>query len=875
MVAAPELSTIVDGTDFQRYEQLQNGFSAGGVHHPEEPAPAGGSDFKKRMQERQLTVKGMHCAACSSRIERVAGNMDGVERAAVNLAAETMDLVWDENIHTFEEIAERIQALGFELVAPEESEFARLDLSISGMSCAACSTRIEKVLSQLEGVEAVHINLADASGWVDFRNDVVSQRAIREAIGNLGFEARPVSAQQDLFTRKREETAARLAAMKKKLILAILLALPLFFLSMGEMLGIPLPESISPYSHPVNFALIQFILVVGIMFLGRNFYLNGFPALFRGVPNMDSLIAVGTGAAFIYSTWNMVEIMLGIDVQAKVMDLYFESAGVLIALVSVGKYMESRSTSHTSDAIAQLMQLTPDVATQLVDAEGELEQRDLPAEEIEEGDLLLIRPGDRIPVDGEVVFGSSVIDESMLTGEPIPVSKKEGDAVVGGTLNRNGLLHVRARQVGNDTMLARIVRMVQEAQGSKAPIANMADRISLYFVPVVMSVALATGLGWYFLGEVEFSTALRFFIAVMVIACPCAMGLATPTSIMVGTGRGAQLGVLVKSGEVLERAEKTDVVVFDKTGTLTHGTPVLTDIISVDDALERERVLLLAASGEQHSEHPLAEALVNHARQKGVALQQPQAFTAIQGKGIAATVESEAILLGNRQLLQGNGIDTVGVEETVAQLSSQGKTVLYLAVNRQLTALLAVADTLKAEVVPALSRMRKMGLRCIMLTGDQQVTADAVAAQAGIDEVIAGVLPDKKADVIEELQQRGHQVAMVGDGINDAPALARADVGMAMGTGIDIAIESGDIVLMRGNLDGVITALALSKATMSNIRQNLFWAFAYNTVGIPVAAGLLTLFGGPSLNPMIAGGAMALSSVSVVSNALRLRFFQA
>ncbi len=749
------------------------------------------------MQEIKLNVKGMHCAACSSRIENVVGKLDGVETAAVNLAAETMELVWDEEQHSFDEIAERVKGMGFEL-----------------------------------------------------------QQA---------------TALQESFAEKQEQTAADLAVMKKKLILSMLFAVPLFMISMGEMVGIPLPEFIQPHSHPANFAFVQFVLVLVIMFQGRNFYLNGIPALLRRVPNMDSLIAVGTGAAFIYSTWNMVEIFFGIQVQMKVMDLYFESAGVLIALVSLGKYMETRSKSHTSDAIAKLMQLTPETATLLVDGE----QKEIPAEDIKAGDVLLVRPGDRIPVDGLVMKGKSVVDESMLTGESIPITKGEDDTVIGGTLNKNGLLHVRAEQVGQDTMLSRIVRMVQEAQGSKAPIAGMADRISLYFVPIVMSIAVLTGLAWYFMGGADFSTSLRFFIAVMVIACPCAMGLATPTSIMVGTGRGAQLGVLIKSGEALELAEKTEVIIFDKTGTLTHGKPRVTDFVTVGDDGRQNELLFLVASCEQNSEHPLAESLVASAVEQGIELVQPDSFQAVQGKGIIGQVSGKMVLFGNKQLLEEHGIKSTSTADSEKVLAAQGKTVLYLAVNDTFRALVAVADTLKPEVPAAVEKMRKMKLRQIMLTGDQELTANAIADQAGIAEVIAGVLPDKKADVVMGLQKDGLRVAMVGDGINDAPALAHADVGIAMGTGIDIAIDSGDIVIMKGNLDGVITALALSRAVMRNIRQNLFWAFAYNIVGIPVAAGVLTLFGGPALNPMIAGGAMALSSVSVVSNALRLRFFKA
>jgi len=824
------------------------------------------------MQKRTVAVKGMSCAACSSRIEKVVRGLEGVELAAVNLATESMELGWDESILSYDLIAGRVKELGFELEPEEESEEQILDLAISGMHCAACSTRIEKVVSAMVGVVSARINLVTETGTVVYRKDEIGQRQIREAIAGLGFEARPVSAGPDQFARRRQETLTRLAFMKTRLLWSLGLAALLLTVSMGEMLGLPLPSGLNPHHYPLRFALIQFALVVPIMVLGRSFYLIGIPALLRRVPNMDSLIAMGTGAAFVYSTWNLVEIMLGGDVQRLgmlAMDLYFESAGVLIALVSLGKYMETRSKSHTSDAIAKLMQLTPDTAILL---QGE-KQAEILAEEIEAGDILLVRPGERIPVDGLIAKGRTAVDESMITGESLPVSKKEGDRVTCGTLNKNGVLQIRAEQVGQDTMLARIVRMVQTAQGSKAPIAGMADRISLYFVPAVMVVAVLTGLAWYFIGGVEFSAALRFFIAVLVIACPCAMGLATPTSIMVGTGRGAQLGVLVKGGEALEMAEKIQALVFDKTGTLTYGRPELTDLVNTAGDESDDRLLFLVGSIEQSSEHPLAEALVTAAKANGGELKQPETFEALAGQGVFGRVDGREILLGNRQLLEGRQIGVEGVDSEVARLSGQGKTVLFLAVDGRFAALLAIADKLKPEVPAAIARMRKMGLRLIMLTGDQEITARAIAAQAGIDEVIAQVMPDEKAEKIVELQRQGLRTAMVGDGINDAPALAMADVGIAMGTGNDIAIESGDIVLMKGNLDGVIIALRLSRAVMRNIRQNLFWAFAYNVIGIPVAAGLLVLFGGPGLNPMIAGAAMAMSSVSVVTNALRLRRF--
>ncbi len=822
------------------------------------------------MKQIRLDVKGMHCAACSSRIERVVSGMPGVEKVSVNLATESMDLLFDEAKSGLGEIGESVKGLGFELVVDKDVTTCAVDLAITGMHCASCSTRIENVVGRLPGVVSASVNLAAETGRVVYEKDECSQRRIRETIAGLGFETRPVVGRADEYERKRQETAGRLAEMKRRLIGALILAVPLLLLSMGEMMGLPLPSVVDPHFNPLAFSVLQFLLVLPILWLGRNFYLIGLPALFRAAPNMDSLIAVGTGAAVIYSTWNLVEIILGIDPHMKAMDLYYESAGVLIALVSLGKYMETRSKSHTSDAISQLMQLTPGTAN-LLTAEG---QREIPAEEIEEGDLLLVRPGERIPVDGTIEKGTSAVDESMLTGESLPVTKNTGDQVIGGTLNKNGVLHVRTGQTGENTLLARIIRMVQDAQGSKAPIAGMADRISLYFVPIVMILAVCTGLAWFFIGGVSFTMALRFFIAVMVIACPCAMGLATPTSIMVGTGRGAQLGVLIKTGEALEMAEKIQAVLFDKTGTLTYGKPEVTDLLILSDGFSEKELLALLGSAEQSSEHPLAEAVVAAARSAEVEIKQPDFFEPLPGHGIRAAVDGRKLLFGNRELLASAGIPLEMADSLAGPLAGQGKTVLFLAVDGLLVALVAIADTLKKEVPAEIARMKAMGLQVIMLTGDQDITARAIAAQAGIDEVFSQVLPQHKAEKVKELQERGIRTAMVGDGINDAPALAQADIGIAMGTGLDIAIESGDIVIMKGNLDGVITALALSRAVMRNIRQNLFWAFAYNIIGIPVAMGVLVIFGGPALNPMIAGAAMAMSSVSVVGNALRLRFFQ-
>jgi Cu+-exporting ATPase len=823
-----------------------------------------------------LAVKGMTCASCSARIERVLSTVEGIRSAAVNLAAETMDIEWEPAVITLEDVADRVKELGFELEIPEDE--VSLNLAINGMTCASCSARIEKVVSAMPGVRSMQVNLAAETGTAVFEPGTVSKRRIVETIDSLGFEASPVLEEDDnLLARQQRETQEKLARMKKELIPAFGFAFALLILSMGEMLGMPLPGFLDPHHAPFNFAVAQLLLVLPVMWSGRRFYLIGFPALIRKSPNMDSLIAVGTGAAFIYSTWNLIEIALGIDAMARVMDLYYESAAVLIALVSLGKYMETRSKARTSDAISQLMELTPDQAT-LIKNPGEMneEQAAILVSDIEAGDLILVRPGERMPMDGVVQKGRSSVDESMLTGESLPVSKEEGDKVIGGTLNKNGMLRVMAERVGQDTVLARIIKMVREAQGSKAPIANLADRISLYFVPTVMVIATLSGLAWYFVGGSEFAFALRIFIAVLVIACPCAMGLATPTSIMVGTGRGAQLGVLIKSGEALEMAQRVKTLVFDKTGTLTYGKPQLTDFYVLGDNGDSEdAILALVAGAESVSEHPLAEAIVQEAESRGLSFSEPESFEAVLGKGIRAKVNGRELLLGNREMVKtvNKGPNNHIIEIKSAEFAGTGKTALYLAIDDKLTAILAIADQIKTETPATIHRLKDMGIKVYMLTGDNKTTARAIAAQAGIDDVIAEVLPDHKADKVADLQSGGATVGMVGDGINDAPALARADVGIAMGTGIDVAIESGDIVLMKGELGGVLTALALSRATMRNIKQNLFWAFAYNVIGIPVAAGLLYIFGGPTLNPMIAGGAMAMSSVSVVTNALRLRFF--
>jgi Cu+-exporting ATPase len=818
----------------------------------------------------QIPVKGMHCAACSARIEKVLGGLDGVGSAVVNLATGNLSLQYDPDRITPSVVKEAVDRMGFELVLQEES--GTVQLSISGMHCAACSARIEKVVGSLDGVEECSVNLATEKAQVRFDSVRVSVEDIIGSIDGLGFGATPLK--EKGREGELEGALEKLLNMRRRLLPLFLLALVIFFISMGHMVGISLPAFLDPAISPLSYALVQFILVLPVLWMGRDFYINGVPAFFRGVPNMDSLIAMGTGAAFIYSTWNLVEICLGIDAVTRAKDLYFESAAMLIALVSLGKFFEAKSKAKTTDAIRQLMELAPEEAILLRDGE----QRKIAVSDIRAGDLLLVRPGERVPVDGVVADGRSSVDESMLTGESLPVRKEEGDTLLGGTLNRNGALTLRAEKVGEDTMLAKIVQLVQDAQGSKAPIANLADRISLYFVPTVMTIAAISGLSWYFFGNAGFTFSLRIFIAVLVIACPCAMGLATPTSIMVGTGRGAQLGVLVKNGEVLERAGKVNCVVFDKTGTLTEGKPVLMDI-EVHGSFDADVALGLAAAAEMRSEHPLAESLVSAAREKSLSLPEVLFFTSITGKGVEAELtggeKKYRILLGNIELMRERGVDGLAgeLEKKAGSWAVDGKTVLYLSVNDKFVALLAIADPVKTEAVKAIADLRARGLELVMLTGDNGVTAGAIARQVGIERVVAGVLPDRKEREVVKLQEKGKIVAMVGDGINDAPALTRADVGIAMGTGIDVAIESADIVLMQGDPGGVNTAIGLSRATMRNIRQNLFWAFAYNVIGIPVAAGVLALFGGPTLNPMVGGAAMAFSSVSVVTNALRLRWY--
>jgi len=825
-------------------------------------------------------IRGMHCAACSSRIERILRRREGVGRADVSLAAETLEVVFDPDKDSTEAMAQAIADAGFEAIFdPVQGTgdgAASLHLAISGMTCAACSARLERVLKNADGVLEAAVNLASESAEISFAPARVRPADLIQLVRDAGFDAKIVSRSAAAFEERARDAAERLAAQKRELIPAFAFALPLLALSMGHMVGLPLPAALDPQTHPAVFALAQLVLTLPVLFAGRGFYLRGVPALLRGGPNMDTLVAVGTGAAFLHSLWHTVFILLGDMPVHRAHDLYYESAAVLLAMISLGKYLEARSKLKTTGAVRALLSLAPDTATVIRPGQLGPEEVRIPAAEVAPGDVVLVRPGERIPVDGVVESGAGGVDESMLTGESLPVAKAPGDRAAAGTLNGAGALTIRADKTGEDTMLARIVDMVQQAQGSKAPIASLADRISAVFVPAVMAIAVLAGLAWLLAGAGA-PFALKIFTAVLVIACPCAMGLATPMSIMVATGRGAQLGVLIKSGEALQAAGNAGVAVFDKTGTLTFGRPELVETVLAPDADASEaEALTLAAGAESRSEHPLAQAVLDAAAARGLAAPAPEDFRALPGQGIEARVAGRSVRLGNAA--SATGFDSGPLAAAVVRLADQGMTPLCLEIDGRPAAVLGVADRLRPETPGVLAKLKAQGVAVVMLTGDNERTARAIAARAGVSEVVAGVLPDGKARAIADLRAKyadaGKSVVMVGDGINDAPALAGADVGLAMGSGIDAAVESGDMVLLSGGLSGVLTALSLSRAAMRNIRQNLFWAFAFNSIGIPVAAGLLHAFGGPTLNPMLAGTAMALSSVTVVTNALRLRFFK-
>lgn len=741
------------------------------------------------------------------------------------------------------------------------------EYKLSGMTCAACAMTIEMVVKELSTVEDVTVNLATEKLTVLPKEGFASEQVL-EAVKEAGYQAAEKGEQkQSDYAKQVTEKKEKVRQMASQIRFAAGATVPLLYISMGSMIGLPVPSFLDHMVYPIAFVSAQLFLTLPAIWVGWGFYVRGFRNLAKRHPNMDSLIAVGTSAAFLYSLYSVVQVLFGHH--TFVHQLYFESVGVIITLVLLGKYLEDNAKGRTSQAIQSLMSLVPNQAT--VIRYGEVVTID--TEDIKVGDIVRIKPGERMPVDGVVISGQTYVDESMMTGESVPVEKNVGDVITSATMNQTGSIDYKATKVSSDTTLAQIVHLVEEAQGSKAPIAAMADKISLYFVPIVLGLAVLAALLWYFLAGESLQFSLSIFIAVLVIACPCALGLATPTAIMVGTGKGAENGVLIKSGEALEAAHLIDVIVLDKTGTITEGKPSLTDVLTFS-TISREALLSLVASSEQHSEHPLAIAVLQAAQAEDLPLAPVTDFQAISGKGIIAQVEAQEVLIGNESLMRQYQIELGEHISDLIFLSHQGKTAMFVALDRQLVGLVAVADQIKKNSREAIAKLQKMGLEVVMLTGDREETAQAIAREAGVDQVIAEVFPDGKADVVRTLQTQGKKVAMVGDGINDAPALVQAEVGIAIGSGTDVAIDSADIVLMHSDLLDVVTAIRLSQATIKNIKENLFWAFAYNTLGIPVAMGLLHVFGGPLLNPMLAGLAMSFSSVSVVTNALRLRRFK-
>lgn len=735
---------------------------------------------------------------------------------------------------------------------------------ITGMTCASCSAAVERVTRKMEGVQESNVNLATNKMTITYDESKVSPEDIIGRVEKAGFGAalEQIKEKEQEKEEKLEQEEAQ-HKIRQRVIGSIIFAVPLLYISMGHMLPfeLPLPRILSMEENPFNYALAQLLLTVVVLIFGRKFYIVGFKTLFHGHPNMDSLVAIGTGSAFLYSL--VMTIRIPFDAHA-VHSLYYESAAVVVTLVMLGKYFESKSKGKTSEAIRKLMELAPDTAVRLKEGKEE----EIPVEQVNKGDVLLVRPGSKIPLDGIVVRGVSSVDESMLTGESIPVEKETGAEVIGGSMNYNGALEMEVTHTGKDTTLAKIIRLMEEAQGRKAPISKMADVVAGYFVPAVLVIAVLAAVIWAVTGH-PISFVLKIFVSVLVIACPCALGLATPTAIMVGTGLGASHGILIKSGEALEITHKAQAVVLDKTGTVTEGKPKVVQVIS--KTRSREELLWMAGACEVPSEHPLGKAIVEAAREQRGKLPACEEFSSITGQGIHAVLEGKSFWIGNAKLLKEKNFSAKDLEKEAEEIAAKGQTPMFVVIDGVLEGIISVADTVKETSRSAIDKIKKAGIKVYMLTGDNRRTAEYIGSRVHADEVIAEVLPQDKAAVVQKLQQEGKTVLMVGDGINDAPALAQADIGVAIGSGSDIAMESSDVVLMRSDLEDVYRAIKLSKATIRNIKENLFWAFAFNSCGIPVAAGLLYAFGGPLLNPMIAGLAMSFSSVFVVSNALRLK----
>ncbi len=819
------------------------------------------------MEHQVFSIRGMTCAACAQRIEKTVRKLSGIGQASVNLASEKLFVEYDESALPLSTIKEAVSKIGYEVV--EKQDHTNVTIPIGDMTCAACAQRVEKAIRKLEGVNSVSVNFATEKATVSYDPQQVRLSAIRGAIEKAGYKALEVkktAASDEDRARKQKE----IRTLWTKFIVSAIFSLPLLYIAMAPMITfvrLPFPSGLDPMNYPLIYALTELVLVLPVIGVGYRFYTNGFRSLVQRSPNMDSLIAIGTTAAVLYSVYNVWQIANGAF--GAVEALYFETAGVIITLILLGKSLEAVSKGRTSEAIKKLMGLAPKTA--MIIENGE--EKEIPIDEVEVSDVIVVKPGAKIPVDGTVLEGHTAIDESMLTGESMPVDKKAGDAVYAASINTNGTVRFRAEKVGSDTALAQIIKLVEDAQGSKAPIAQMADIVSGYFVPIVCVIALLAGIAWYF-GVRDLEFALTIFISVLVIACPCALGLATPTAIMVGTGKGAENGILIKGGEALETAHKINTIVFDKTGTITEGKPTVTDVLPAS-GIQADDLLQMAASAEKGSEHPLGVAIVQGAQEKGLTFHAVEGFEALTGRGIEARISGRAVLAGNRKLMDERGISLSELEAASDRLAEEGKTPMYIALDGKIAGIIAVADVVKQSSRAAIESLHKMGIQVAMITGDNKKTAAAIARQVGIDRVLAEVLPQDKSNEVKKLQNEGQKVAMVGDGINDAPALAQADIGIAIGSGTDVAMESADIVLMRSDLMDVPTAINLSKKTIRNIKQNLFWAFGYNVIGIPIAAGVLHLFGGPLLNPIFAAAAMSLSSVSVLTNALRLKNFRA
>lgn len=821
-----------------------------------------------KMNVDDIKISGMTCASCAKAVERAVKKLDSSVEANVNMATEKLSISYDKDKVKGEDIEKAIEKAGFGIV--KEVENKEVIIPIGGMTCASCVKAVERAVKKIDGVKNIQVNLATEKASISYESGKVKLYEIKGAIEKAGFKVLEMESKQSIDEdklRKEKEMNTLLV----KFIISAIFAVPLFYIAMGTMIPapigpLPVPAIINPNTNPLNFALVQLFLTIPIIIAGNKFFSKGVKSMIAKAPTMDSLITIGSSAALIYSLYSLYLVANG-DAMA-VHHMYFESAGVIITLVLLGKYFESRAKGKTGEAIKKLMGLSPKTAI-IIKNDKEIE---IPIEEVEVGDIIVVKPGSKIPVDGIVIEGHTSVDESMLTGESMPVEKNVGSSVVGASINKNGTIRFKAEKVGSDTVISQIIKLVEDAQGSKAPIAKLADIIAGYFVPVVVVIAIVAGLAWFTAGKgTVFS--LTVFIAVLVIACPCALGLATPTAIMVGTGKGAENGILIKGGEALETTHKINTIVFDKTGTITEGKPVVTDIITSGKITEEE-LLKVAASAEKSSEHPLGEAIVRDCEEKNLEFYKLDKFMAIPGHGIEVVINGSDILLGNKKLMNSKNIDLLDLEETSDRLASEGKTPMYIGINNKIAGIIAVADVVKENSAKAIKKLHDMGIDVAMITGDNKKTAAAIANQVGIDRVLAEVLPQDKSSEVKKLQEEGKFVAMVGDGINDAPALAQADIGIAIGSGTDVAMESADIVLMRSDLLDVPTAIRLSKSTMTNIKENLFWAFGYNVIGIPVAAGVLYLFGGPLLNPVIAALAMAFSSTSVLLNALRLKRFK-